>query len=99
MDGLWPIFSLAVVLKIPVAFLLYTVYWAIKATPETEEAPETGNEGHGFRRFDPQPRDPRGRRRGPPAPNAASLPGCPLGGRRCTQGTPATVRAGLAHAP
>ena len=39
MEGFWPIFFLAVILKIPVAALLYLVWWAIKQTPETEEAP------------------------------------------------------------
>jgi hypothetical protein len=78
--GVWPIIFLAVVLKIPVGFLLYTVWWAIKATPEIEEAPDSGG-GHGFRRFDPEPRDPRGPRRGPHAPDAVPVPDCPPGGR------------------
>ena len=39
MHGFWPIFFLAVVLKIPVAGLLYIVWWAVNQTPETEEAP------------------------------------------------------------
>ncbi len=98
MGGAWPIIFLAVILKIPVGFLLYTVYWAIKATPEVEEAPQTGEDGHGFRRFDPEPRNPRGPRRGPHAPDAAPLPGCPPGGRRRILGPPAPIRAGLAHA-
>jgi hypothetical protein len=97
-DGFWPIFFLAIVLKIPVAFLLYTVWWAIKAVPDAEEAPDTGGGEHEFRRFDPQPRRPRGPRRGPHAPDAAPAPDCPPGGRRRVLGPPATVRAGLAHA-
>jgi hypothetical protein len=97
MDGVWPIVFLAVVLKIPVGFLLYTVYWAIKATPELEEAPETGGEGHEFRRFDPSPK-PHGPRRGPHSPDSIPLPECPPGGRRRVLGAPAPVRAGLAHA-
>lgn len=98
MHGAWPIIFLAVILKIPVGFLLYTVYWAIKATPEVEEAPETGNDGHGFRRFDRDPVRPCGPRRGPHAPDAMPMPDCPPGGRRRVLGPPATVRAGLAHA-
>ncbi|MDX6636598.1 MAG: hypothetical protein QOJ01_109 [Solirubrobacterales bacterium] len=97
MHGLWPIVFLAVVLKIPVGFLLYTVYWAIKATPEVEEAPETDG-GHGFRRFRREPKRPRGPRRGPHAPDAVRVPSCPPGGRRRVLGPPATVRAGMAHA-
>ena len=97
MHGLWPILFLALVLKIPVGFLLYMVYWAIKATPEVEEAPETGGESHEFRRFDPSPR-PNGPRRGPHSPDATPLPDCPPGGRRRGLTQPAPVRAGLAHA-
>jgi len=80
MHGIWPIIFLAVVLKVPVAFLLYTVYWAIKAVPEIEEAPE-GEGGHEFRRFGPEPRRPRGPRRGPHAPDALPLPDCPPAAR------------------
>lgn len=97
MHGVWPIIFLAVVLKIPVAFLLYTVYWAIKAVPDVEEAPE-GEGGHEFRRFGPAPRRPRGPRRGPHAPDAAPLPSCPPAGRSRMLSPPATVRAGTAHA-
>jgi hypothetical protein len=78
MEGFWPIFFLMVVLKIPVAALLYLVWWAIRAEPEVAEAPDEG--GHGFRRFGP--RRPRGPRRGPHAPDAIPLPDCPPGGRR-----------------
>ena len=42
MEGFWPIFFLAVALKIPVACLLYLVWWALHAEPELEEAPEEG---------------------------------------------------------
>ena len=44
MEGFWPIFFLAVILKIPVGFLLYTVYWAVKQAPEIEA---TGGDGSG----------------------------------------------------
>jgi hypothetical protein len=99
MDGVWPIVFLAVVLKIPVAFLLYTVWWAVKAEPETEEAPadEAGGD-HGFRRWRKQPKGPRGPRRGPHAPDSLPLPDCPPGGRTRVLTPPATARAGLAHA-
>jgi hypothetical protein len=97
MNGFWPIFFLAIALKIPVAALLYTVYWAIKATPDMEEAPESGG-GHEFRRFGTEPNRPRGPRRGPHAPDAAPLPNCPPAGRRRVLSPPAQVRAGTAHA-
>ena len=92
MEGFWPIFFLAVVLKIPVACLLYLVYWAVKQTVEPEEAPETG-EDHGFRRWRPQPKRPGGPRRGPHAPDARPLPDCPPGGRTRVIRRPAPVTA------
>ena len=39
MEGFWPIFFLAVVLKIPVGLLLYLVYWAVKQSDAPAEAP------------------------------------------------------------
>ena len=78
MEGFWPIFFLMVVLKIPVAALLYLVWWAIRAEPQVAEEPD--GDGHGFRRFGP--RRPGGPRRGPHAPDALPLPECPPGGRR-----------------
>ena len=73
MEGFWPIFFLAVVLKIPVACLLYLVYWAVKQTPEPEEAPEAG-EDHGFRRWRPQPKRPAVRAAAATAPTRSRLP-------------------------
>jgi hypothetical protein len=98
MDGFWPIFFLAVILKIPVGFLLYTVWWAVKAEPKTDEAPADGEGGHGFRRWRAEPNQPRGPRRGPHAPDAQPLPDCPPGGRTRVLTPPAPARAGLAHA-
>jgi hypothetical protein len=98
MDGFWPIFFLAVILKIPVGFLLYTVWWAVRAQPETDEAPAEGEGDHGFRRWRPEPKRPRGPRRGPHAPDAQPLPDCPPGGRTRVLTPPAPARAGLAHA-
>jgi hypothetical protein len=98
MDGFWPIFFLAVILKIPVGLMLYTVWWAVRAEPESEDAPAEGSEGHGFRRWRPEPRRPRGPRRGPHAPDAQPLPDCPPGGRNHVLKPPAPDRAGLAHA-
>ena len=52
MESYVPIIFLAVVLKIPVAILLYLVWWAVRAQPEVEEAPGDAGE-HGFRRLAP----------------------------------------------
>jgi hypothetical protein len=79
MQGFWPIFFLAVILKIPVACMLYLVWWATRQTPETEEAPDDG--GHDFHRWRREPKRPRDPRRGPHAPDSAPIPDCPPGGR------------------
>ena len=55
MEEWLPIFYLMVILKIPVGFLLYIVWWAFKAEPAPDEAPETGGEGHRFGRARRQP--------------------------------------------
>jgi hypothetical protein len=95
-EGFWPIFFLAVILKIPIAGLLYLVWWAIHQTPETEEAPPEAEDRDIRRR--PKPRRPRGPRRGPHAPDALPLPGCPPGGRLRVLKPPAPARAASAHA-
>jgi hypothetical protein len=75
MEGAWPIIFLAVVLKIPVAFGLWLVWWAIRQEPQLDDAP--GGEAHGFRRWRRQPRNPRGPRRGPHGGGTAMpLPDC-----------------------
>ena len=97
MEGFWPIFFLAVILKIPVGFLLYTVWWAVKAEPDLEEAPEDGGE-HRFHRFRREPKRPRDPRRGPHAPaDAVPLPSCPPGGRFRVLRPAAPVRASADH--
>lgn len=91
MEGVWPIVFLAVVLKIPVFFAIWLVWWAARAEPELEDLP--GGEEHGFRRWRRQPLDPRGPRRGPHGGGAARpLPDCPPGGR-------ARVKPGRQPAP
>lgn len=72
MTGFWAIFWLAVVMKLPIAALLYLVWWAAKEPP-APEAPEHGDGGS--RLGDPHPRvgPPHPPRRGPhtgPAPSA-----------------------------
>src|SRR5688572_20485421 len=104
MEGFLPIFFLGVVLKIPIFAGLYLIYWAVRAEPELDEAPEDGD--HGFRRWRPEPRRPRGPRRGPHQPGARQLPDCPPEGasamsvarcrRRSTRQAPPSVRASVA---
>lgn len=66
---------MGLILKIPVVFACWIIYWAIKAEPDAAEAPEDGG-GHRFHRFRRVPKPPRGPRRGPHAPDALALP-CP----------------------
>jgi hypothetical protein len=79
MDGFWPIFFLAIVLKIPVFAALWLVWWAARAVPEPDQELDDGDGG--FRRWRREPRTPPGPRRGPHAPDALPLPPCPPGGR------------------
>lgn len=97
MDGFFPIFFLMVILKIPVALLLYLVWWACRAEPLPDEAPPESEEDHRFRRFRRQPKRPRGPRRGNHGPGAIPLPGCPPAGRIRITAPPAPVRAAAAH--
>ena len=97
MEGFWPIFFLAVILKIPVACLLYLVWWAVHQTPEIEEAPP-GADDHEFRRWRRSPPRPRDPRRGPHAPDAQPLPDCPPGGRFRVLTPPAPARADVPRA-
>ncbi len=97
MEGFWPIFFLAVILKIPIAGLLYLVWWAIRQTPEAEEAPPP-SEDRDLLRGPRRPRRPRGPRRGPHAPDAQPLPACPPAGRFRSLTPPAPARATTAHA-
>ena len=97
MEGWLPIFYLMVILKIPVALLLYIVWWAFRAEPAVEEAPDEGGE-HRHHRFRREPKRPTGPRRGPHAPDALPLPGCAAGGRTRAFTPPAPARAAAAHA-
>jgi len=64
MEGFLPIFFLLVVLKIPVFGALWLVWWASKAPQPEDEAGADGG-GHGFGRWRPLPRRPRGPQHGP----------------------------------
>lgn len=93
MEGFFPIFFLMVILKIPVAALLYLVWWAFRASTLPEEAPPDPGE-HRFGHFRRQPRRPRGPRRGDHGPGALPLPECPPAGRiRVVAGAPARSRS------
>jgi hypothetical protein len=59
----WGFVWLMLALKIPIAMLLWLVWWAVKQTPEEAEQPDGGSGGSRV----PHPRtpSPRPRRRGP----------------------------------
>jgi hypothetical protein len=92
-EGVWPIVFLGVVLKIPVFFAIWLVWWAARAEPELEDLP--GGEEHGFRRWRRQPWRPRGPRRGSHGGAARPLPDCPPGGRARVK--PGSQPAPVAH--
>lgn len=60
----WGFIWIMLVLKIPLVMLLYTVWWAIKQTPDPVD--DGSGEGGSGDREPPQPKPPRWpRRRGP----------------------------------
>jgi hypothetical protein len=84
MGEIVPIIFLAVILKIPVLYGMWLIYWAVKAEPELEDGPADA-EDHTFRRFRRDPTKPRGpRRRGPHGGAARARADCPPGGRSRT---------------
>jgi hypothetical protein len=84
MDGVLPIVFLAVILKIPVLFGMWLIWWAVKEEPEVEGA-DGSTEDHTFRRWRRDPSKPKGPRRGGPHGGAAQAhPDCPPGGRKRT---------------
>ncbi len=95
MEGVWPIIFLAVVLKIPVFFGIWLVWWASKSYDEFAEDERPGAEDHGFRRWRREPR-PKGPRRGPHGGTAVALPDCPPGGRKRTPSIKPRVAPGVA---
>src|SRR6476646_11960431 len=82
MNGFWPIFFLAVVLKIPVFGALWLVWWASKS-PEEDPAEDSG-----LGPWQPDPPLPRGPRRGPHGRGGNVRPGQLLGVERRGGGAP-----------
>lgn len=79
-----PIIFLAVILKIPVLYGMWLIYWAVKAEPELEDFPDEADD-HSFKRFRRDPTKPRGpRQRGPHGGAAQAQPDCPPSGRNRT---------------
>jgi hypothetical protein len=66
MEEFWGFFWLMVVLKIPIAALLWIVWWAIRQEPVPETGPDDGG-GSDRRPIHPRGRPPRPPRRGPHA--------------------------------
>jgi len=92
-----PIIFLAVILKIPVLYGMWLIYWAVKAEPELEDLPGETDD-HTFRRFRRSPTKPKGPRRGGPHGGAAQAkPDCPPGGRKRTTTRPQPVAVPAAH--
>ncbi|MSO41993.1 MAG: hypothetical protein EXQ70_08925 [Solirubrobacterales bacterium] len=90
MDDIWPIIFLAVVLKIPVFYGLWLVWWASQPVPQPGDEPAAEDGEHGFKRWRRDPKRPRGPRRDPHGGGARALPECPPGAR---------VRIGRPSAP
>jgi len=59
-EGFWPIFFLAVVLKLPVLFAVWLVIWACRAYDADAEPPPGGSGGPRRRTVPRRPRGPRG---------------------------------------
>ena len=90
-----PIIFLAVILKIPVLYGMWLIYWAVKADPELEDLPGDADD-HTFRRFRRNPLKPGPRTRGPHGGGAAvDLPG-PDGGRTRTSSIKPRLAPGTA---
>jgi hypothetical protein len=72
MHGFWGVFWLAVILKIPIAALLWLVWYAVRQPP----VPEAEQDGSGGSRHGPHPRSrpPHPPRRGPHAEPPPAAP-------------------------
>lgn len=82
---------MGLVLKIPVAAMLWIVWWAVRAAPEPAEAPPGPEGGHDRGRFRRSPKRPKGPRRGPHGPGRGPTPSVP----DCAPETPRRVRPAI----
>jgi hypothetical protein len=90
-----PIIFLAVVLKVPVLYGMWLIWWAVKDEPQVEDLPGDADD-HSFRRFRRNPLKPGPRSRGPHGGGATvRLPG-PEGGRTRTSTIKPRVAPGVA---
>lgn len=85
------IIFMGLVLKIPLGFACWLVWYAIRSEPEPAEAPEDGSD-YRRERFRREPKRPQGPRRGPHSPDAIPLP-CPEQGSTRGPRRPAKVPA------
>jgi hypothetical protein len=72
-DGFWAVFWLAVVMKIPIAAVLWLVWYAVRE-PAAPEHDSSDGRGGSDRDPHPRPRHPRPPRRGPHAEPAPPAP-------------------------
>ena len=71
-----PIIFLAVILKIPVLYGMWLIWWAVKDEPQVEDLPGESDD-HSFRRFRRNPTKPGPRTRGPHGGAAQTRPDYP----------------------
>lgn len=74
-EGVQVMIFMGLILKIPVGFACWLIWWAWRSQPDPVEGPDDGGSDR-FRYLRPGPRRPRGPRRGPHAPSTLPLP-CP----------------------
>ena len=86
-----PIIFLAVILKIPVLYGMWLIYWAVKDEPELEDLPGDADD-HSFRRFRRSPTKPKGPRRGPHGGAAEARARLPAGRPQANAGDRAEAR-------
>ncbi len=75
-EGLQMLILMGVILKIPVGFACWLVWYAMRQEPDPVEGAEDEGPGRKHYRREPKPKFPRGPRRGPHAPDSLPLP-CP----------------------
>jgi hypothetical protein len=69
----WAFLYMFVLLKLPLAFMLWLIWWAVHEQPVPSEEEDSDDSGGGGERRHPRPRRPRPPRRGPhvgPGPSA-----------------------------